>query len=80
MKQKLLRLVFVLALAAQGASLAAGTPYPPELQPGQREAQAAHLAAELLARYHYKGMPLDDALSEKIFNQYLKSLDSEKLF
>jgi len=80
MKQKLLWIVFALATAAQGASLDVGTPYPPELKPVQQEAQAAHLAAELLARYHYKRMPLDDALSEKIFGQYLKSLDSEKLF
>ena len=41
---------------------------------------AAYLSAEVLARYHYKGMPLDDALSEKIFDRYLKSLDPEKLF
>jgi carboxyl-terminal processing protease len=81
MKQKLLWIViFALATVAQGASLDAGTPYPPELKPVPQEAQAAHLAAELLARYHYKGMPLDDALSAKIFDQYLKSLDSEKLF
>jgi carboxyl-terminal processing protease len=80
MRQKLLWIVFALATAAQGASLDAGTPYLPELKPVQQEAQAAHLAAELLARYHYKGIPLDDALSEKIFDQYLKSLDSEKLF
>lgn len=82
MRQKLLRIsvAFALAMAAQAASLAAGTPYPPELKPTQQEAQAARLAAEVLARYHYKGMPLDDALSEKIFDQYLKFLDSEKLF
>jgi carboxyl-terminal processing protease len=80
MKQKLLWIVFVLATAAQGTSLAAGTLYPPELKSLQQEGQAAHLAAEMLARYHYKGMPLDDALSAKIFDQYLKSLDSEKLF
>ncbi len=80
MKQKLLWIVFTLATAAQGAPLGAGMPYPPELKPLQQEAQAAHLAAELLARHHYKAMPLSDALSEKIFDQYLKSLDSEKLF
>ncbi len=80
MRQKLLWIVFALATAAQGASLDAGTPYPPELKPVQQEAQAAHLAAELLARYHYKGMPLDGALSAKIFDQYVKSLDSEKIF
>lgn len=80
MKQKLLWLVFALVTAAQGASLDAETHYPPELKPVQQDAQAAHLAAELLARYHYKRVPLDDTLSAKIFDQYLKSLDSEKLF
>jgi len=80
MKRKLLWLVFALVTAAQGASFDAATPYPPELKPAQQEAQAARLAAHVLARYHYKGMPLDAALSEKIFDQYLKSLDSEKLF
>lgn len=80
MKLRLLGIVFACATAAQGASLDAGTPYPPELKPAAQEAQAAHLAAELLARYHYKGVPLDDALSVKIFDQYLKYLDSEKVF
>ena len=84
MKQKLLWMVlwivFALATAAQGAALAAETAYAPELKPAQQEAQAAHLAAEMLARYHYRGKPLDGALSEKIFDQYLKSLDSEKVF
>ena len=56
MKQKLLWMVFALATAAQGASLDAETSYPPELKPVQQEAQAAHLAAEVLARYHYKRM------------------------
>ena len=80
MNQKLLWIVLALATAAQGATLDAGTRYPTELKPVLQEAQAAHLAAELLARYHYKAMPLDNALSEKIFDQYLKSLDPEKLF
>jgi carboxyl-terminal processing protease len=79
MKRTLLWLVFALSTAVQGATLDGGT-YPPELKPAPEEAQAAHLAAELLARYHYKAMPIDSALSEKIFAQYLKSLDPEKLF
>jgi carboxyl-terminal processing protease len=81
MKRNLLWLGLVLALstAVQGATLDGGT-YPPELKPEPQEAQAAHLAAELLTHYHYKAMPLDNALSEKIFDQYLKSLDSEKIF
>jgi carboxyl-terminal processing protease len=80
MKGKLLWIAFALATAAQGATLDSGTQYPPELKPVPQEAAAAYLSAEVLARYQYKGMPLDDALSEKIFDQYLKSLDPEKLF
>jgi len=80
MKQRLLWLILALTTAAQGAALDAGTPYPPQLKAVKQEAQAAYIAAELLARYHYKGVSLDDALSEKIFDQYLKSLDPEKLF
>ena len=80
MKQKLVWLLFVLATAAQALALDAGTTYPPELKPQQTEARAAHMAAELLSRYHYKPVPLDGTLSGKIFDRYLKSLDPEKLF
>jgi carboxyl-terminal processing protease len=80
MRQILLWIIVALATAAQGAAPGAGTPHPPELMPARQEARAAYLAAEVLARYHYKGMPLDDALSEKVFDQYLKYLDSEKLY
>ena len=80
MKRKLLWWVLTLALAAQGAVLDTASSYPHELKPEQQEAQAAHLAAELLSRYHYNAMPLDNALSGKIFDKYLKSLDPEKLF
>ncbi len=80
MNKRLLWIVFVLATAAQAAPLDSGAPRPPELKPMQQQSQAAHLAAELLTRYHYQSMPLDDALSDRIFDRYLKSLDPEKLF
>ena len=80
MKQKLFWLVLSLALAVPGASVFAQVPYPPPLQPAAHEAKAARLAAELLTRYHYQAMPLDDALSSKMFDQYLKALDPEKLY
>ena len=80
LKFGLLWIVLAIATAAQGAALDTGVVYPPELKPAQQEAQAAHLAAEVLARYHYKGAPLNDAFSAKIFDQYLKALDFEKLF
>ncbi len=50
------------------------------LKPGPAQAQAAVWTSMLLARHHYKSMPLDDAMSEKIFDAYFKSLDGEKLF
>ena len=80
MKNKLLFLFLALATAVHAASYDSGTPLLPELKPAQQQAQAARLSALLLNRYHYKAKPLDDALSEKIFDGYLKSLDSDKLF
>lgn len=80
MKIKLSWLVVVLVLAVQGAWADGKTSYPPALKPEPYEAQAAHLTAEFLSRYHYKKVPVDNALSGKIFDQYLKVLDPEKLF
>ncbi len=50
------------------------------LKPLQQQMQAAAMTAQFLTRFHYKTMPLDDAMSQKIFDRYLKSLDPEKLF
>jgi carboxyl-terminal processing protease len=80
MKKYLLWLVLALAISAQGAAFDQSTAVRTELKPAQQEAQAARLAAEVLARYHYKATPLDQTLSAKIYDQYLKSLDAEKLF
>ena len=51
-----------------------------ELRPLMQQPLAAHLTARVLSQYHYKTVPLDDALSEKIFDHYLKALDSDRLF
>lgn len=80
MKQKLLWVVLALATAMQATALRAEVAFPPALKPVVQEAKAARLAAELLSRFHYKAMPLDDALSSKMFDQYLKALDPEKLY
>ena len=80
MKQKLLWIVLILAAAVRAATPDLVAPNPPALKPVVQEAQAARLAAGLLSRYHYKAIPLDDALSSKAFDQYLKSLDPERLF
>ncbi len=75
MKMKNKILWIVLALLTLNTTLAA-----PELAPLPQQSQAALLSAEVLSRYHYKRIPLDDAASAKIFDNYLKSLDGEKLF
>src|ERR1035437_10233957 len=80
MKKKLLWFVFVVVTAAQATTFDGDMPRAPELKPEQQQAQIAVWATKLLTRYHYKAMPLDEAMSEKIFDHYLKSLDSEKLF
>jgi carboxyl-terminal processing protease len=68
--------VAMLARAAAPEAPAA----PQGLQPLPQQAIAAHLTARLLGQFHYKVLPLDDVLSERIFQRYLKSLDPEKVF
>ena len=51
-----------------------------QMKPLPGQTQAALWASKVLTRYHYKAVPLDDAMSEKIFDRYFKSLDAEKLF
>ena len=70
MKLKLLGILFAFVTAAHSAAIV----------PDAQEGKAAHMTAELLTRYHYKPTPLDEALSGRVFDQYLKALDSEKLF
>jgi len=82
MKKQMLWVALAAALSLQvdaavpDKAVAADTVMKP--QPGQT--QAALWASRVLSRYHYKATPLDDAMSEKIFDRYFKSLDSEKLF
>ena len=80
LKQKLIWVVLALAGAMQFAIADTELAYPPLLKPEVQEAKAAHLTAELLSRYHYKAVPLDDALSAKMFDEYLKALDPERVY
>ncbi|MBL0040129.1 MAG: carboxy terminal-processing peptidase [Xanthomonadales bacterium] len=49
-------------------------------KPSSEQAQAALLATRFLTNFHYKRVPLDDAMSKTIFDRYLESLDGDKLF
>lgn len=76
LKNKLFWILLTLTATAQATALKP----PPLLLPQEFQAQAAHTSARFLTKYHYKVMPLDDAMSVQIFNRYLKSLDPEKMF
>lgn len=80
MKRQLLWIILALTTAVQAVTLDSAASYPAAVKPVSQEAQAAQMAAAILSRYHYKPVPLDDVLSSKIFDQYLKSLDPEKLY
>jgi carboxyl-terminal processing protease len=51
-----------------------------QMKPVAAQTQAALWASRVMARYHYKALPLDDAMSAKIFDNYFEALDSEKLY
>lgn len=80
MKKKLLWVVVALTLSTQVRSLNSTPIALPTLKPYEHQSQAAHLSAEILMRHHYLPVPLDDSMSRKVFDRYLKSLDPERLF
>lgn len=94
MKKQMLMVGLAIAMSAhvvtaqpeKAAAAAQATPAPAQsgpatsLKPSVAQTQAALWASRVLSRYHYKAVPLDDAMSVKIFDAYFKSLDSEKLY
>ncbi|KQV89499.1 carboxy terminal-processing peptidase [Pelomonas sp. Root1237] len=80
LKQALISFVLVLTAATQVVAEGSAAAFPQMLKPEAQQAKSAHLAADLLSRYHYRPLSLDDALSARIFDQYLKALDPEKLY
>lgn len=75
MKNKLLWIILAFTSAALNTTQAAQN-----IMPQPQQSVAAHLSAKILNKYHYKPIALDDSLSSKIFDLYLKSLDGEKIF
>ncbi|SEI21813.1 carboxyl-terminal processing protease [Rhizobium tibeticum] len=72
--------VFLGALLAIVQSANAEVASPPVLAPVKQQAQAAQLSAKFLSRFSYKPVPLDDALSARIMNRFIKSLDPDRVF
>ena len=50
------------------------------LKPERKNIKETILVTELLKAYHYNKLPLDDSVSEVIYDNYLKSLDPNKLY
>jgi len=50
----------------------------PQLHQESQHAKVAKRVSDLFSRSHYKYMPLDDQLSEKVFNRYIEQLDYNK--
>ena len=83
--KNLLPLLLAAALAAGGAWAittppAATAEAPKDVAPEPRETLVDEAVAGLLQRYHYAKRPLDDALSQQIFNRYLQDLDPNKSY
>ncbi|MBY3382738.1 carboxy terminal-processing peptidase [Rhizobium laguerreae] len=70
---------FLGAFLAIAQSAYAEVASPPALAPLKRQAQAAELSAQFLSRYSYKPVPLDDALSARIMDGFIKSLDPDRM-
>lgn len=51
---------------------------PPVLEPVKQQAKAAQLSAKFLTRFSYKPVPLDDALSARIMDRFIESLDPDR--
>ena len=75
MRTKFLWMLLAFTLAASSNTQAIG-----ELTPQDQESRAAFLSAHIMDRYEYRHVELDDKLSPQIFDNYLKSLDGDKLF
>ena len=80
MKKQMLMVALAFAMSTHAVTAQPEKAVAVQMKPVEAQAQAALWASRVLARYHYKAMPLDDAMSEKIFDNYFESLDGEKLY
>jgi len=79
MKKRIQFSALVVALALIGPALAKVEPIEP-LEPAIEHRFATGLATRFMTNYHYRRMPLDDALSERVFERYLELLDPNRMY
>ena len=88
MKKQMLMVALAFAMSApavtaqpeKNAATKVSTQLATPMKPVAAQTQAALWASRVLGRYHYKAVPLDDAMSVRIFDNYFQTLDSEKLY
>ena len=85
MNTKILHLIATLALLSPAFSAATDAENQPghaakSLSPTTEQRFTTRLASRFLTSYHYKGEELNDALSERIFKQYLELLDPNRMY
>lgn len=85
MNTKILHLFAALVLLSPAVSGATDAEKQPEeaaqsLSPTTEQRFTTRLASRFLTSYHYESEELDDALSEKIFKQYLELLDPNRMY
>ena len=51
-----------------------------DLQPTETQKKVERLVFGILSNYHYRKIPVNDSLSSKIFDAYIKNLDPNKVF
>jgi carboxyl-terminal processing protease len=51
-----------------------------DLQPSVLQRKVESKVFEILSNYHYRKIPVNDSLSSKIFDAYIKQLDPNKVF
>lgn len=78
MRMRYCLLGLLLAIAPSAYALDAGSP--PVLAPLEQQGQAAKMSAEFLSRYGYRPIALDDALSAKVMDRFIASLDPDRMF
>ncbi|CCM78202.1 carboxy terminal-processing peptidase [Rhizobium mesoamericanum] len=71
--------IFLGAFLAVAQSAYAEVASPPVLAPLKQQAQAAQLSAQFLTRFSYRPIPLDNALSARIMDRFIKSLDPDRM-
>jgi len=72
-------LVFILTTSCSGAGMSDGQQVSLNaLAPTPEHRQEIAAILQLMQRYHYKRVPVNDQLSEEIFDRFLESLDPQQ--